>query len=175
MNFRQVIEETEKTLIGKKGTSAFLLNMAVEEIREQTNKVYKPGWEIADFDKSKISNFYINFRACLQFIGMRLMDGNEKRDKEIFDDLTEVLATLREVIIQNLHIELPEARVVSMTTEMVEDGFLEYCRDENNVLCVRPNETTIISGLKSSKHRTDRRRKNSGRKKWDSYCRPAGY
>ncbi|MBU2219520.1 hypothetical protein KJ665_00030 [Patescibacteria group bacterium] len=68
------------------------------------------------------------------------MDGNEERDKTIYEDLTEVLAALREVIIQNFQIDLPEARVVSMTTEMVESGFLEYCRDENGVLCIRPKE-----------------------------------
>ncbi len=138
MNFKQITEETKKSLCGEKGTDAFFLNMAVDEIREQTSKVYKPGWEIIDFDESEVSNFYINFRACLQFIGMRLTDGNEERDKMLYDDLTEVLAALREVIIRNFQIELPEARVVSMTDEMVEDGFLESFRDKNGQLMVRP-------------------------------------
>ncbi len=148
MNFEQIAEETRGALSGKKGTSTFLFGLAIDEIKEKTSKVYKPGWEIVDFDKSKISNFYINFRACLQFIGMRFMDGNEERDKEIFDDLTEVLAALREVIIWNFQIELPEARVVSMITEMVEGGFLEYYRDENGVLCVRPNENPFNIQIK---------------------------
>ena len=140
MNFKELMEETRKSLTSKRKTDAFFLNMAIEEIREQTNKVYVPGWEIADFDESKISNFYINFRACLQFIGMGLMDGNEERDKTIFDDLTEVLAALREVIIRNFQIELPPARVVFMVTKAVEEGFLEEFRDEDGVLRVKPNE-----------------------------------
>lgn len=140
MNFEQLIRETRKSLRGKKGTSTFLFGLAIDEIKEQTSKVYVPGWENDDFDKSKVSNFYINFRACLQFIGMQLMDGNEERDKMIYEDLTEVLAALREVIIHNFQIELPEARVVSMTTEMVEEGFLEEVRDKKGVLRMKINE-----------------------------------
>lgn len=138
MNFKQLIEETKKSLPGKKVTDAFLLDMAVEEIMTQTSKVYVPGWENDDFDKSKIANLYINFRACLQFLGMELMDGNEERDKMIYEDLTEVLATLREVIIKEFQIDLPLAKVMSLTDEMAEDGLLEKFRDKKGRLLVRP-------------------------------------
>jgi len=165
MNFKQVIEETRESLLGKKGTCAFLLKMAVEEIREQTSKVYEPGWELADFDKSKISNFYINFRALLQFIGMQLMDRNEERDKTIYEDLTEVLAELREVIVQNFQIELPPARVISLVDEAVESGFLEKFRDEDGTLRVKPNENYFNIKIKIVKT-PDGPVKETFRQKW---------
>ncbi len=139
MNFEQIVEKTRAALRGKKGTDIFLFNMAADEIKKQVSETYGPGWEtIIEIDRQRIAKLYADFKMALQVTGATLMDGNENRDKTIYEMLTNNLAALREVLIQNFSVELPEARVVSFTTGMVEGGFFEYCRDENDVLCVRP-------------------------------------
>ncbi len=152
MNFEQIFEATRELCVKKHNTT--FCDWATRELKEKLNRVNLPGWEKAELEAPKfdmtndIPIFYLSFKEELQFIGMSMSNGNEEYDKMIYDDLTEVLAALREVIIWNFQIELPEARVVSMTTEMVEGGFLEYCRDENGVLCVRPNENPFNIQIK---------------------------
>jgi len=144
MNFEQIFEATRELCVKKHNTT--FCDWATRELKEKLNRVNLPGWEKAELEAPKfdmtndIPIFYLSFKEELQFIGMSMGNGNEEYDKMIFDDLTEVLTALREVLVQNFPIELPPARIVSMVTEMVESGFLEECRDEDGVLRVRPNE-----------------------------------
>lgn len=149
MNFAQIVEETKAALKGKRRTDIFLFNMAADEIKKQVGETYGPGWEtIIEIDKERIVNLYADFKMALQITGATLTDGDEDRDKTIYEMLTNNLATLREVLIQNFSVELPRARVVSFTAEMVEGGFFEYCHDENGVLCVRPNKNPFHIRIK---------------------------
>ena len=149
MNFAQIVKETKAALKGKKGTDVFLFDMAADEIKKQVSETYGPDWEtILEIDRERIANLYADFKIALQVIGATLMDGNEDHDKIIHEMLTHNLAGLREVLIQSFSVELPEVRVISFTAEMVEEGFLEYCRDENGVLCVKPNKNPFNIQIK---------------------------
>ena len=146
MNFRQIVEAAREAC-AKKMAGTSLFDWAIRDFRKRMNRIFKSGWEDIDLSDHKIINaadaiayFHIRFYEALQFIGMSMSSGDEAYDKMLWDELTEVLAAFREVLVRNFNVELPEARVVSMVTEMVEEGFLEECCNEAGVLCVRPKE-----------------------------------
>jgi hypothetical protein len=80
-------------------------------------------------------NVFLSARRALQMVGMA--QSHQGKDDPVWDITTEMLQALRTVLMATYKVELPEARVVSMVTEMVEAGLLKA---EDG-----PDDTVLIS------------------------------
>ena len=146
MNFREIFDATRK-ICAEKRYNTLLCDMSIRDFEKRINRMYNPGGEDLDMSCLNINtadhviNIYAGFKEILQFAGMVMSaEEDDEYNEWLWEELTEILAVLREVLVQNFPVELPEARVVSLVTEAVEEGLLEEIRDEDGRLCVRPNE-----------------------------------
>lgn len=164
MNFNQIVEETEKLLRSRyleTTLKLFLLAMSKLEtvIFFQQRTLHDPNWrqkEISVEDYT-LQSLFNDFRYALKHLGGDLsLNYEEGRKTEIteilndlvWDGLTRVLTAFRWVLVQNFHIRLPEARVVSAVAEMVESGKKELFRNKDGQLCIRFKDPVTIRIIK---------------------------
>lgn len=172
MNFNQIVGEARKLCKKENQSAVFIFDMAVDEFKKQANRVYMPGWEALDFVKSSIPDFYDNFGSVLQLEGGIQLTGNDDFDKKLWDVLTKILVVLREVLIQNFQIDLPEARVISMVDEMIERGLLKEERGVDGQRYVSLNENIYDINIKIIK-KPDGPAPEEIRQKWIGLILPA--
>ncbi len=142
MNFHQIVEATRK-LCAEKGVT-HMCDWALHNLTEQINASSQANWGAVDIAapqcdvESLVPCLFSRFRETLQLIGMSMTNGHPNHDEAVWEELTEVQVAFRQVLTDNYHVELPEARVVSMVEELVQSGALEQVEGENGEMCVRP-------------------------------------
>ncbi len=78
----------------------------------------------SEVPKEQVLDLYLWVKEQFQFMGMAWSSGTPAHDDCLWEDLTDALILVRDVLVKEFGVELPEPRVVSMVTEMVEKGDL---------------------------------------------------
>ncbi len=151
MNWREIIEAGEVKM--RKHKSSMLWSIALEASERALDNAFAAGWDKVDLSKQANTSEFIpalfeTLRTELQFVGARMCSESEAYNDELYKDLTEILAVFREVFMKNFQVELPEARVVSLTTGMVEAGFFKQKRGKEGQLYVSVVENPFSLKIK---------------------------
>lgn len=145
MNFEQIIETTKEKIWDK--AVSFLFDSAIRSFSTNMSQTNAIGWEKIDLKPGDIHNIFLSIRWELQMEGAKMSNGSDSYDNMIYDELTQALSALREVLTQNFSVKLPESRVASITDEMCEGGGpFEQVKDKKGQKFIRRRK--IVYDLK---------------------------
>jgi len=107
-----------------------LVEWGLQQFRDRLNMSQTSDWEALELDpqslniQTNLANIYALFQEVLQLIGMELSSGKPAHDQFVWEDATKALALMREVLLENYKVELPEARVRSVSEDLAEAGLV---------------------------------------------------
>ncbi|MBI2033844.1 MAG: hypothetical protein HYT13_01970 [Candidatus Liptonbacteria bacterium] len=94
-----------------------------------------------EIPRERVLNFYLWVKEQFQVsVGCRLSNGEEELDELIWEELTKILALIRDVLIKEYGVELPKARVISPVLEAVEAGIFVAKKGKDGQTYVKLNE-----------------------------------
>jgi|GEM_PF-1059561 len=136
MTVKQIFAQIKKLAIERRSADTVLPEWAIRDLTERLDQTLRFDWRNTQLQElpidlnTTIPSLYDAFRETLQLIGMQLTTGNKRHDQSIWKNASQTLGLMREVLIKNFSVELPEAQVVSMTEDMLESGVLEKLAGE---------------------------------------------
>ncbi len=132
-------------LESQNGIGHVLFSMFLNRWNESLSRANRgfENWEEIPIPKESIQDVYLSARQTLQFLGMS--QTNSVKGDPIWEAVTEILNSVRAVLIKAYGVKLPEAKVISMVSEMVESGLFKATEGPNGeVLISLPEQGNLF-------------------------------